>query len=87
MLFHGKYEYSPANRDAVHRRFLETGAPAPDGVVMIGRWHSAEGNRGFFVAEAEDATHVAKWLQEWSDLLSFRVDPVLDDESFGQVIG
>lgn len=54
---------------------------------MLGRWHSAEGNRGFFVAEATDAAAVAKWLQDWSDLLSFRVDPVLEDERFAEVIG
>jgi hypothetical protein len=87
MLFHGRYKYPPACRDAVHQRFLQTGAPPPEGVTMIGRWHSAEGNRGFFVAEATDAAAVAKWLQDWSDLLSFRVDPVLEDERFAEVIG
>lgn len=75
MLFHGIYEYSTANRDTVHKRFLETGAPPPNGVRMIGRWHSAEGNRGFFMAETDDAAAIANWLQDWSDLLTFRVDP------------
>lgn len=54
---------------------------------MLGRWYSAEGNRGFFVAEAADAASVAKWLQDWSDLLSFRLDCVLEDEQFAEVIG
>jgi len=87
MLFHGRYSYSPGNRDRVHRRFLETGAPPPPGVTMVGRWHCAEGNAGFFVAESADAAAVSGWLQDWTDLLTFDVRPVLADEQFAQVIG
>lgn len=87
MIIHGSYRYSTENRDAVHRRFLETGGTPPSGVRMLGRWHAAEGNGGFFLAETEDPGAVAVWLQEWTDLIAFDVTPVLTDEQFSAVIG
>ncbi len=54
---------------------------------MVGRWHSAEGNRGFLLAEADDVKAMAAWTYEWSDLLSFEIAPVLDDDEFSDVIG
>ncbi|MDX1572170.1 MAG: DUF3303 family protein [Xanthomonadales bacterium] len=86
MIFHISFEYTPDNRDKVHERFKETGAPPPDGVTMTGRWHSAAGNRGFLVAEAEGAEPIARWLQEWTELVSFEVVPVLTDAEFRNVV-
>lgn len=86
MLFHIGFEYATENRDAVHRRFKETGAPPPAGVTMAGRWHSADGNRGFLVAESDSAEAVTRWLQEWTDLVSFDLSVVLTDEEFAAVI-
>lgn len=87
MLFHAQYDYSPDDRDRVHQRFKETGGLPPAGVTMLGRWHSVEGNRGFLIAESEDASAVTSWLHGWTDLLSFEVTPVLTDEQFKDVIG
>jgi hypothetical protein len=87
MMFYGCYNYLPQHREEVHRRFRETGAPPPEGVRMIGRWHGAEGNDGLFIAESEDAAALAAWLQDWTDLLSFDLRPVLTDEEFSAVIG
>ena len=87
MLFHASYTYSTEDRDAVHERFKQTGGAPPNGVAMVGRWHSAEGNCGFLVAETDDATALSRWLQEWTDLITFEVTPVLTDEQFGEVIG
>jgi hypothetical protein len=87
MIFHAIYEYSTDNRDQVHERFKQTGGAAPPEVSMLGRWHSTEGNGGFLVAESDDAEAVAKWLQDWTDLVSFEITPVLTDEQFASVIG
>ncbi len=87
MKFHVTYDYAPDDREVVLARFKETGAPPPDGVKMVGRWHSAEGNRGFLLAEADDVKAMAAWTYEWSDLLSFEIAPVLDDDEFSDVIG
>jgi len=87
LLFHISYEFSPENRDDVQQRFRETGGLPPQGVVMHGRWHCAEGLGGFVVAESDDPVAVAKWTQAWTDLLSFEVTPVLNDEQITEVIG
>jgi len=88
MIFQVSFTYESGFRDSVHQRFLETeGAPAPQQVGMIGRWHHVEGNGGVILAEASDPRAIAKWLQQWTDLLSFDVRPVIEDEDFAAVIG
>ncbi len=87
MIIHITYQLSPERRNDAQRRFKGTGAPPPSGVTMTGRWHCAQGLRGFIVAETSDAEAIAKWLQEWTDLLSFEVTPVVSDEQLGRVIG
>ena len=54
---------------------------------MVGRWHSLGGRFGFSVVEASDPQAVAKWLEAWTDVMSFDVTPVLTDEEFVQVVG
>jgi hypothetical protein len=87
MIFHITYEISPERRNESQKRFKETGARPPTGVKMTGRWHCAQGLRGFIVAESSDAAAVAKWMQDWTDLLSFEVAPVITDEELAKVIG
>jgi hypothetical protein len=87
MTFHITYTLLPGHRNNAQKRFKETGALPPPGLTMVGRWHAAEGLRGFVVAETSDAVAITKWLQEWTDLLSFEVTPVVNDEQLAQVIG
>jgi len=87
MTFHISYAFPSENRDDAQERFKKTGAPPPASVTMTGRWHCAEGLRGFIVAETDDAVAIGKWMQEWSDLLTFEVTPVLTDEQISEVIG
>lgn len=87
MLFHITYEFSPQERDDAQQRFIDTGAPPPDGVIMQGRWHSAAGHLGFLLAESSDAVAIGKWMQSWTDLLSFEITLVLTDEEVAEVIG
>lgn len=86
MIVHVTYDYLPDSRDEVQERFKQTGAPPPDGVTMIGRWHAAEGNRGWLVAETDEPDAIARWLQEWTDLISFEVTLVLTDEQFRAIL-
>ena len=87
MVFHITYELSCGQRNDAQKRFKATGAPPPPGVTMMGRWHCAEGLRGFIVAESSDAEAIAKWTQGLTDLLSFAVTPVVTDEQLARVIG
>jgi len=86
MLFMITYEISPENRDAVNKRFLETGGPPPTGAKMLGRWTSP-GGQGFCLAESDDMIAIGKWIHDWSDLMPFEVFPVLTDEGIAEVIG
>lgn len=86
MLFHVSYELPSEHREAAQTRFKESGGLPPEGVEMLGRWHCAEGLRGFVLAETSDAVAIANWLQDWTDLLTFEVAPVLDDDQMMSVI-
>ena len=81
------FVFAPEHRDAAQARFTETGAPPPQGVKMIGRWHCVQGREGFLLCEANDAAALANWIQQWCDLLTFRVLPVVDDQQMAQIIG
>jgi Domain of unknown function (DUF3303) len=81
------YKISPANRNAAQQRFRESGGLPPAGVKMIGRRHKCDGSGGFTLCECDDPVALAKWTQEWSDLIEFETFPVLNDEQIGIVLG
>lgn len=85
MIFMVTYELRPEHRTSAVARFLETGAPPPKDVKMVGRWHDASMRRGFVLSEASDVEAAAKWCHQWADLLTFEVIPVLDDEQVRRV--
>ena len=80
------FTFKPEHRNAVIARFKETGGLPPEGVKMLGRWHGIGTNKGVCVAESDDPLAVAKWGQEWSDLMSFDIYPVLTDEEMAKVL-
>lgn len=81
------WSLTTANYQSATSRFLETGAPAPAGVKLLGRWHSLEGSsRGFILAEASDAKGIYRWVAEWNELCSFTVTPVVEDADAAQVL-
>ena len=86
MLFMIVFEYSPENRQETVARFMDTGAPPPDGVVMIGRWHDAAMGRGYTLADAPDAQSVAMWCHRWADLITMEIVPVIHDEQMTKVL-
>lgn len=86
MLFMVRWEISQENRKTAIKRFLETGGAPPDGVKMLGRWHTADGAYGFAIAESDDVQAVSKWALAWNDLLPMDVRPALDDAGMGAVL-
>jgi hypothetical protein len=87
MLFMVIYSLAPQHRDAGQARFKQTGGQPPEGARMLGRWHDVAGLRGWVLAEADNALPLARWTQDWSDLLDFQVVPLLTDEDFGKLLG
>jgi hypothetical protein len=87
MLFHITYTLTNQTRDTAQKRFKETGGGPPEGAKMLGRWHCAQGLKGFVLAEATDAVAITTWMQQWTDLLTFEVNPVVDDDQMLRVLG
>ena len=87
MTFMVTYKISPAHRNAAQTRFKQGGGLPPEGVKMIGRRHKVDGSGGFSLCETDDLAALAKWTQEWSDLLEFETFPVLDDQQLALVLG
>ena len=67
-------------------RFLETGAPPPEGVTLIGRWFTASHNQGFMLVESDDPTALFRWTAVWADLVDFSIEPVLTDEEAAPIL-
>ena len=87
MLFLVHWTITPENQRAANERFKAGGAPPPDGVRMLGRWHSVATGAGTLVCETSDPIALCRWTHEWSDLLDFQVVPAVDDQGVATVIG
>ena len=80
------WTYKPDHTISATERFSQTGGMPPEGVTMLARWHDVSGNRGFAIAETDDASALATWCRKWNDLLSFEVFPVINDEEIAAVL-
>jgi hypothetical protein len=80
------WTFRPEHANSAIERFGETGAPPPEGVNMLARWHDVAGKRGFALSETDDPVAIAKWCHGWNDLLSFEIVPVINDEQLGAVL-
>jgi hypothetical protein len=65
-------------------RFLGTGAPLPEGMKMIGRWHAPRSSHGCLVIKGT-AEQAYEHAAEWSDLLEMVTTPVPEDADAGAV--
>ena len=86
MLFVLRWTIPHTSREDAIERFMETGGAPPDGVRMLCRYHSADGEYGFAIAEASDAVALGKWTIAWNDLLIMDTRPALDDEGLGAML-
>ena len=87
MLFMVTYRTSLATTRAGQARFMETGgAPPPAGVRKVAAYHCADGSGGYTIAETDDPVALARWCNQWADLITFDARPVLTDELMGKVL-
>ena len=86
MLYAVSWTGLPVTRNPATERFLKTGGRPPEGVKMLGRWHDVGRISGIAIAEADDATLIAKWALEWNDLFEFQIRPVMTDEQAGPLL-
>ena len=86
MLFIVRWEIHHSVRKAAIERFMRTGGAPPEGVKMVGRWHTAVGDSGIAIAESTDIQAVTKWALAWNDLLKMDVRPAIDDQGLGAAL-
>jgi hypothetical protein len=86
MTFIVNWSIDSAIREEVNARFKATGAPPPEGVKIVGRWHNLDGSGGLAILESSDPVAIGKHIQEWSDLLEFQITPCGDDAVVAQII-
>jgi Protein of unknown function (DUF3303) len=85
MKFMGEWSLHPGTREHAIRRFLETGAPSPAGVKLLGRWHKADLTGGYTLVEAESAKDMADFSAQWSDVVTLSIHPVIEDGDAAEV--
>lgn len=76
----GHWRIASGNRNAVIERFAKTAGQPPEGIKLLGRWHDVANGTGISISEADDASAMARWVLEWSDLMDMEVHPALNDE-------
>ena len=67
-------------------RFMEAGAPPPEGVTIVGRWFTAGHNRGYMVVESEEHKTLFRFASEWSDIVDFSIEPLVTVEEAASVL-
>ena len=60
--------------------FLTGGAPMPDGLTALGRWHGPGSRHGWLLCETDDPTALYQHLSHWAPLLDTNATPVIEDE-------
>jgi len=86
MIYMSIYTFRPENRNAVVARFKETGGAPPAGIKMLARWHDVGGCKGYTIYEADDAMPPATWAYRWTDLMTFEVIPLINDDQLVKVL-
>jgi len=80
------WKVAPGNHKAAAKAFLRSGAPAPKGLTLLGRWHGPGSICGWTLVEGEDAKALAEHVAEWAGLVEFQITPVIEDTAAGQVL-
>ena len=87
MLFMISYKTSLATNRAGQERFIQTGgAPPPPGARKIAGYHYLDGSGGYTIAETDDPVALAKWCNQWTDVIALEARPIATDEQMGQIL-
>jgi hypothetical protein len=70
------------NADAVpvYRRFKEHGRLAPAGVTYVASWVTEDLSTCYQVMETSDRALLDQWMNNWSDLVEFEVQPIMTSQ-------
>jgi hypothetical protein len=68
------------------RRFKEMGGESPRGTRVVGRWTRADFMGGVVVIESDDPIAVTEFALMWSDLMTLKVVPALEDQELVEAL-
>jgi hypothetical protein len=89
MLFRVNWQIDKDNRNEVVTRFLQMADnpdyDLPEGLTLIGRWHNSAGINGTQIFETDDIMLLYNWMSNWTDVLVFECDAVVEDEDAGKL--
>ena len=83
MLYMFEWKLKSDCYDKAHNRFLEKGAPLPEGSTLLGRWHAPGSGNGWLLIETPKPETLYIQAAEWGDVLTFEATPVFTDEQAG----
>lgn len=86
MKFMISWKIAPGHHRPAGEAFLKSGAPTPEGLTLIGRWHAAGSATGWALVEGDDPTALAEHTAQWADLLEIQATPVIEDNEAAQVL-
>jgi len=80
-------EHFKGDPAAVYRRFRDLGRMAPDGLRYVQSWVTDDLQRCYQIMECDDPALLDRWMDRWSDLVTFEVLPVLTSAEAAAKIG
>ena len=80
------WSLKPGEFSEAVRRFLAGQGMPPEGVKLLGRWHSADLNSGFGLVETNDPILIYRFLATWADVLEFKNHIVIEDTEAGAAL-
>jgi hypothetical protein len=86
MKFMLTWKLSPQFQQSAAEAFLRTGAPMPEGLTVLGRWHTPGSNKGWLLVETDDLAPLAEHAVQWGNLLETEINPVMEDDAAAQAM-
>jgi hypothetical protein len=71
----------------IYRRFRDHGRLAPEGLQYVSSWVDEKLEICFQLMETDDRNLLDEWLSKWSDIVSFKVYPVISSKEAAERIG
>jgi hypothetical protein len=82
MLFMVIEEFKNGDPTPVRERFMRDGRMLPEGVIYHASWVDPGKAQCFQVMEASDIAALQEWTNSWTDLIDFKIIPVLSSAEY-----
>jgi hypothetical protein len=86
MKFISTYSIRPGCHQEAATRFLSGQAQPPEGLALLGRWHSTDGTGGVSLFESDDPAAMYDFTAQWFDVLEIHTRLVVEDAVAGPAL-